>query len=460
MNNQYSPKQIADWQESDRLYHYHAMTSPSNHRAGAKGTFLTHADGIHLYDSEGKCYLDALSGLGNVNIGYGNNKVAEAVAEAIRELSFQNTYFGATNRWGCEVVGKLATHLPGGFDQVFFANSGSEANESAIKIAWHYWALRGKPSKKQIVARDKGYHGTTIFACSLTGLGHYHTQFALPIETPLISMIGPACWWQYGCKLSPEDYGLQAARELEAHILEVGADNVAAFIAEPIAGAGGMHIPPPGYWAEINRICRQYDVLLIVDEVVTGFGKTGNWFACDTFGIDADLITMAKGITSGYVPLSAVGIGPRVADVLLTDDTLFTHGFTNNAHPVTMAAALANISVIEDEGLVEHVAETLGPHFAAKLEELSAHPLVGEVRSCGVLGAVELTPDVATRAAFPAELVVNERVVAAAAERGVLVRPGGTSTFTFALPMITTTEQVDEIINRVRAAIEQVAAEF
>lgn len=456
----YTAEQIAAWREKNRRHHFHAMTSPRQHATGAEGVFLTHAKGIYLYSADGKRHIDALSGLGCVNIGYGNERVAAAAAEALRELSYQNTFFGATNRWACDLSAKIASRAPDGFENVFYANSGSEANESAIKMAWHYWRLRGKPQKKKIITRELGYHGTTIFACSITGISHYHPQFALPLKSDLIGTIGPAYYWRDGADLSPEAYAIKAAAELDEYIKRVGADNVAAFLAEPIPGAGGFMLPPPGYWAEINRICRKHDVLLIADEVVTGFGKTGEWFGCDTYGIDADLITLAKGITSAYVPLSAVLIGERAGNVLMQDDELFVHGFTNNAHPVTMATALANMEVIEEGHLVEHVHSVISPSIGEALAKLDAHPLVGETRHCGVLGAVELTPDKASRAIFSTDEMVSERVVDAAAARGLLIRPAGTSTFTFVLPMITTATEVKEIFDVATAAIDAVAEEL
>lgn len=448
--SQFSKEQIAAWRESDRKHHFHAMTAPRQHKQGsADGLFLTHAEGIYLYDSDGKRYQDALSGLGCVNIGYGNERLADAAAEAMKELSFQNTYFGATNRWACEFSEKLAQHAPEGFDHFFYANSGSEANESAIKMAWHYWRLKGKPGKKTIISRELGYHGTTIFACSATGMEVYHPQFALPVETPLLSKIPGTYYWRDGAGLTAEEYGKKSAQDLEAHIKQLGADNVAAFIAEPIIGAGGMITPPPGYWQEINRICHKYDVLLIVDEVVTGFGKTGKWFATETFGIDADFITMAKGITSAYVPLSAVAVGGRASEVLLQDEELFVHGFTNNAHPVTMATALANLSVIEEQHLVETVNDELGPKFAQCLQELSPHPLVGEVRSCGVIGAIELVTD--------SEGNIAQAFADLAVERGVMVRPIGQATIGMVLPLITTGEQVDDLFDVLREVLAELS---
>jgi len=448
--SKYSAEQITAWRESDRKHHFHAMTTPKQHKEGSVDSlFLTHAEGIYLYDSDGKRYQDALSGLGCVNIGYGNERLANAAAEAMRELSFQNTYFGATNRWACEFSEKLAQHAPKSFDHFFYANSGSEANESAIKMAWHYWRLKGKPSKKTIITRELGYHGTTIFACSATGMEVYHPQFALPMETPLLSKIPATYYWRDGASLTAEEYGKKSARDLEERIKQLGADNVAAFIAEPIIGAGGMITPPPGYWQEINRICHEYDVLLIIDEVVTGFGKTGKWFATETFGIDADFITMAKGITSAYVPLSAVAVGGRATKVLLQDEALFVHGFTNNAHPVTMATALANLSVIEEQGLVETVADELGPKFALRLQELCTHPLVGEVRHCGVIGAIELVAD--------SDGNIAQAFAERAEARGALVRPIGQSTIGMVLPMITTGEQVDDLFGILQAVLAELS---
>jgi putrescine aminotransferase len=455
--SEYSAEQIAAWRESDRKHHFHAMTNPLQHERGAKSILLTHAKGVYLYDSDGNRYLDAVSGLGCVNIGYGNEAVADASCEAMKQLSFMHTYFGATNRWACELSEKMAQITPTGFEHFYYAGSGSEATESAVKIAWHYWQLRNKPSKKMVISRTHAFHGNTIFACSLTGIQHYHPQFGLPIQSPLIGRVNAPYWWRDGGDMTPEDYGKKVALELEDYIEQVGADSIAAFIAEPVLGAGGMVIPPPGYWPEINRICRQHDVLLILDEVVTGFGKTGRWFGCETFGIDADLLALAKGMSSNYVPQSAVAIGSRVAEVLTKDDALFVHGFTNNAHPVTAATALANIKVIEEQGLVEKVANCLGPYFGEKLQALGEHSTVGEVRHCGVLGALEFSPDKTRRHQFPADAGIGDQVAALARDRGLIVRPLN-NIISFALPMITSNEEVDELFDILSAAIESVAA--
>ena len=452
-------EKIEAWRESDRCHHYHPMTNPRQLNGEGCDTMMVRGEGIYLFDSDGERYIDGLSGLGCVNIGYGNQAVVDATTSAMQELPFVHTYGGATNPWVCQLSAKLAEVTPEGFEHFFFASSGSEAVESAVKMAWHYWHLRQRPDKRMIITRSNSYHGNTIFACSLTGIERYHPQFGLPLQTDLIGRVDGPYWWRHGGDLSPEAYGQKVAEEFERYVAEVGAGNIAAFIGEPLQGTAGTILPPPGYWAEINRICRDNDILVICDEVITGFGKTGKWFGCETFGIDADFLTMAKGLASAYLPQSAVAVGARAAEVLMDDDHDLIHGFTCNGHPVTAAAALANISVIEDLGLIDTVANELGPHFGAKLTALAEKWIVGEVRHCGVLAALEFSPDKASRAQFPADAKVGDSVAAAARERGLIVRPLG-NTIGLSIPLITSSEEVNSLIEILTDAIQITASEL
>ena len=443
--------------EDDRQHHYHPMTNPHGLATEGPGTMFTNSDGVYLIDSNGKHYIDALSGLGCVNVGYGNEAIVQATAEAMRALPFVHTYGGATNPWVAGLAAKLATVTPPSFDHFFFASSGSEAVESAVKMVWHYWHLLNRPDKRMIVTRDRNYHGNTIFACSLTGLSHYHPQFALPLQTELIGRVGAPYWWREGGDLSPEAHGKALANEFEQYVKNIGADNIAAFIGEPVQGTAGMITPPPGYWQQINRICRENDILLICDEVITGFGKTGEWFGCETYSIDADFLTMAKGLASAYLPQSAVAIGERVADVLMKDNHDFVHGFTCNGHPVTAAAALANIQVIEEQNLVAKVAKELGPHLGDKLAELGRHEMVGEVRHVGVLAALEFSPDKENRVLFNDDAGIGNKIADIARGEGLIVRPLG-NTIGICVPMIMETSQVDDMCSILTDAVKYTAA--
>lgn len=455
MNEKVTPEQIAQWRESDRRHHYHPMTNPKQYGAQGGATVMTHADGVFVYDSDGNRYLDGLSGLGCVNIGYGNQQVTEAAYEAMRKLPFMHTYAGTTNPWVAQLSQKLAEVTPEGFEHFFYASSGSEAVETAVKMTLHYWRLRGQPSKRKFISRDLSYHGNTLFSASLTGISAYHDQFGLPM-TEMIGRVDAPYWWREGDDLSEEAFVDQLAARFEAYVKAEGAENIAALVAEPVQGTAGLIVPPAGYWERINRICRENDILIICDEVITGFGKTGRWFGCETFGIEADFLAMAKGLSSSYLPISAVAVGDRVGDVLLGDDHDFVHGFTCNGHPVSAAAAVANIKVIEEQELVAKVADVLGPYFGNKMRELGDSPIVGEVRHCGVMAALEFSPDKARKALFPKEAEIGNRVTAIARANGVIVRPLG-NTLSVVLPMIAIKAEVDVLVDVLRAAIAEVA---
>jgi putrescine aminotransferase len=334
---------------------------------------------------------------------------------------------------------------------VFFANSGSEANDSVVKLVRYFWKLQGKPDKQTMIGRTYAYHGVTLAAASLSGLPNMHPQFALPLSG--FAHVPAPYWYAEGGELTPEQYGQRAAEALERKILELGPETVGAFIGEPVQGAGGVIIPPAGYWAEIQRVCRKYDVLLVADEVICGFGRTGRWFGSERFGIEPDIMTLAKGLSSGYVPIAAVLLGPRVGDALAGAGEEWAHGFTYSGHPLAAAVALENLRIIEAEGLHERASGPLGDYFADALASLADHPLVGEARSCGLLGALELVEDKQTRRYFPPArkvgLTCREHCIA----NGLVMR-AVRDVMILAPPLIITEAEIDQIALRARRALD------
>ncbi|MDZ4739079.1 MAG: aminotransferase, partial [Alphaproteobacteria bacterium] len=359
--------QTKHWQALDAAHHIHPFTETK--ALNAKGVrVITKADGIYIWDSEGNRLIDGMSGLWCVNVGYGRQELADAARDAMQQLPYYNNFFQTTNPHATELAAKLAGLLPKGLDRIFFANSGSEANDTALKLIRYYWNLQGKPQKKIHISREYAYHGVTMAAASLSGLTPMHPQFDLPLAG--FVKVPTVYWYGFGEGKDPDAYGLEVARKLEEKILELGADRVASFSAEPVHGAGGLMFPPDSYWPEIQRICKKYDVLLHVDEVITGFGRTGQWFGSQTFGISPDIMTLAKGISSGYQPISAVALGQRVGSALAEANEELVHGFTWSGHPVACAVSLKNLEIIERENLVGRVHEDIGPYFQMKIREL------------------------------------------------------------------------------------------
>ncbi|MFT6489309.1 MAG: putrescine aminotransferase [Parvibaculaceae bacterium] len=445
--------QTKRWQEMDADHHLHPYSE--HHDLAAKGArVITKAEGIYLWDSEGKRLLDGMAGLWCVNVGYGRKELAEAGYKALQELPYYNSFFQTTNPYTAELSAKLATLTPEGMNRFFFANSGSEANDSWIKMVRFFWNLQGKPEKKVILARTQAYHGVTVGAASLSGIPSMHPQADLPI--PNIQHIDYPYWYELGGNEDQQEFGLRIARSLEDRILEIGADHVAAFIAEPIQGAGGLIIPPESYWPEIQRICKKYDVLLHADEVICGFGRTGSWFGSQSLGITPDSMSMAKGMTSGYQPLSAVCVGERMGDVLFNANEEWSHGFTYSGHPVACAVGLANIEVMERENLVGKAGGEIGDYFQKKLTELQDHPIVGETRGMGLLGAIEIVKDKETRTRFDdAGGICRDHCFA----NGLIMRAIG-STMVLSPPLIITKPEIDELFALARRCIDLTAQDL
>ena len=443
-------------QDMDRQHHLHPFTdSKALNDQGVR--IIARAEGCYMWTSEGERILDGMAGLWCVNIGYGRKELAEVAYKQMQELPYYNTFFQTTTEPATELSQKLAEVTPEGLNHVFYANSGSEANDTIAKMVRWYWNTKGETGKKTIISRDKAYHGVTMAAASLCGLTPMHPPFDLPL--PGFVHVDCPHWYRYGGDMDPHEFGLKAARSIEDKILELGAENVGAFIGEPIMGAGGVLVPPESYWPEVQRICREHNILLIADEVICGFGRTGKWFACETYDIDPDFMTMAKGLSSGYLPISGVMVHDRIAEVMIEAGGEFQHGFTYSGHPVAAAVALENINILEREKIVETAGVETGPYFQARLRELADHPLVGEVRGMGMMAAVEIVQDKATRESFPGDMEIGTKVREAAWSDGLLVRACGDS-MVLSPPLILTKDQADDIATTLRAALDVVAKEI
>ncbi|MDN0075454.1 aspartate aminotransferase family protein [Crenobacter sp. SG2303] len=386
------------WRALDAAHHLHPFSdTKSLNEQGAR--VITHADGVYLWDSEGNKIIDGMAGLWCVNIGYGRKDLAEVAKNQMEELAYYNTFFKTTHPAVVELSTLLAEVAPEGFEHVFYTNSGSESVDTMIRMVRCYWDIKGQPQKKTLIGRWNGYHGSTIGGASLGGMSYMHEQGDLPI--PGIVHVEQPWWYKHGKDMTPEEFGIQAARWVEDKILEVGPDKVAAFVGEPIQGAGGVIIPPSTYWPEIERICRKYDVLLVADEVICGFGRTGEWFGHERFGFTPDIFTTAKGLSSGYLPIGAVFVGPRVAEGLIAGGD-FNHGFTYSGHPVAAAVARANVAALRDEGIVAAVKEDIGPYMQKRWREVfSQFEHVDDVRGIGLIQAFTLVKNKATRELFP-----------------------------------------------------------
>ena len=447
-------EQTAIWQQLDRNHHLHPF---ANHaELAAKGVrVITKAEGAYIYDSTGTKLLDGMAGLYSVAIGYGRRELAEAGYYQLQELPYYNTFFQSAHPPVIELAKMLADLLaPLGLQYAFFTNSGSEANDTIVKMVRYYWDVSGQPEKKTIISRQYAYHGSTLGGSSLSGLTSMYGRVNLPL--PLFEHIDAPYWYDSDGALSPEEFGLQAARKLEDKILALGPEKVAAFIGEPIQGTGGVIVPPSTYWPEIQRICKKYDILLIADEVICGFGRTGAWFGCERFGIRPDLMTLAKGLSSGYAPIAAVMVGGRVAEVLTTMKDDFAHGYTYAGHPVSCAIALKNLEILQGENIVGKVAAETGPYFQSRLAELGDHPLVGEVRGSGLFAGIELVADKATRKRFEPQQRAGTKCRDHCLESGLIMR-AIRDIMVLSPPLIISKNQIDFIVGTARKALDRAA---
>ena len=445
-----------------RLDSAHFLHPFTDHGAlSTKGArVMVRGDGIYLWDSDGNKTIDGMSGLWCVNVGYGRTSITQAVARQMDVLPFYNSFFNTTNVPAVRLAEKLAGLAPPGFEHVFFTSSGSEANDTALRMVWRYWQLMGQPERQIVISRRNAYHGSTIAGASLGGMAAMHAQGALPI--PHIHHIEQPHFGEHGRGLSEAEFGLLAADSLEQKILELGPSKVAAFIGEPVQGAGGVIIPPQTYWPQIQRICDTYGILLISDEVICGFGRLGTWFGSERMGTRPDLIPFAKGVTSGYVPLGGVLVGERVARALIERGGDFNHGFTYSGHPVACAAALENLRIIEEEKLVDKVARETGPHLRVAFAKLAEHPLVGHAESIGMAAGLNLVrrkgATVHDCEPFARDLGVGMVCRQHMFDNGVIMRAVG-DRMIVAPPLVMTCAQIDEMVARIRDCLDLTLAD-
>ena len=440
--------QTAQWQALSGDHHL-APFSDYKQLKEKGPRIITKAQGVHLWDSEGNKILDGMAGLWCVAVGYGREELVEAASRQMRELPYYNLFFQTAHPPALELAESIAQLAPDGMNHVFFTGSGSEGNDTVLRMVRHYWALKGQPEEKVIISRINGYHGSTVAGASLGGMVGMHEQGDLPI--PGIVHIAQPYWFGEGGDMTEEAFGVWAADELEKKILEVGVDKVAAFIAEPIQGAGGVIIPPASYWPRVKEILAKYDILFVADEVICGFGRTGEWFGSDYYGLRPDLMTIAKGLTSGYVPMGGVIVRDTLVEVLKQGGD-FNHGFTYSGHPVAAAVGLANIRILRDERIIERVKSETAPYLQKRLRELSDHPLVGEVRGLGLLGAIELVRDKASRARYT-DLGVGMICRQFCFDNGLIMRAVG-DTMILAPSLVISFAEIDELIEKARRCLD------
>jgi putrescine aminotransferase len=450
-----APIRNYDIAELRRLDVAHHLPCQNDHKLIAEmggSRVMTRAEGCTIYDGEGHALLDGMAGLWCVNVGYGRTELAEAAYQQMLELPYYNTFFKTVTPPTVKLAAKIAEKLGGNLTHVFFNTSGSEANDTVFRLVRHYWHLKGQPQRKIFISRWNAYHGSTVAAASLGGMKPMHAQGDLPIAG--IEHVMQPYPFGEGLGEDPAAFAKRAADAIEQRILEVGPENVAAFIGEPVQGAGGVVIPPDGYWPRVEAICRKYGILLVCDEVICGYGRLGQWFGFQHFGVKPDLVPMAKGLSSGYQPISAVGVADHIVATLREHGGDFVHGYTYSGHPVAAAVALKNIEIMEREGLVERVRESIGPYFAKAMASLADHPLVGEARTLGLIGAIEIVRTKGTNDRFTGEEgfagpVVRDQCI----EKGLMAR-AIRDCIVACPPLIITEAEVDKLVAIIRSALD------
>ncbi len=451
--------------QADKNHVLHPFTVLKDYAEGQTGDprIVTSGQGIRIRDQNGTELIDAFAGLYCVNIGYGRQEVAEAIYEQAKKLAYAHIYAQQSNEPLIRLSERLCKMAPANMERVYYGMSGSDANETQAKLVWYYHNVLGKPEKKKIIARERGYHGSSVISGSMTGLPLYHTLFDQPVR-PILHTGSPHYYWNAEQGESEQDFSKRRAKELEDMILAEGPETVGAFIAEPVLGTGGITPPPEGYWEAIQPILKKYDILLIADEVITGFGRTGEMFGSAKYGIEPDLITVAKGLTSAYVPLSGAIVSKKVSDVLKQGSDkagMFSHGYTYSGHPLGAAAANAVLDIVEQEDLPGR-ARDIGGYFQKRLREtFSQHPLVGEVRGVGLMAAIEFVADRDAKERFDPDLKVGARVSMAALAEGMIARamPHG-DILGFSPPLIISEADVDLVIDKARKAVDKVTDEL
>jgi len=431
----------SEWEDLDRDHYLHPFTDHKDLGA-KKSRIITRADGVYIYDADDNKILDGMSGLWCVNAGYGRDELVDAAARQLRKLPYYNSFFQCAHPPSIELSRILMEITQPQFNRVFYTGSGSESIDTMIRMVRRYWDLLDQPERQFIIARDNAYHGSTVAGAALGGMKPMHEQGG---TLSGIAHIEQPYWFGSDRTLSADEFGLQTARALEKKIEELGAERVAAFVGEPIQGAGGVIIPPDTYWPEIQRICDDYGILLVTDEVICGFGRLGEWFGADYYDVKPDLMTFAKGVTSGYLPLGGVMVGDRLGDVLIDKGGEFYHGYTYSGHPASCAVAIENIHILQREKLIERVRDDIGPYLQKKWHALAEHPIVGETRMVGLMGALELVANKDTLERFDEDIgagticrdqLVNNGLVMRAVGESVVVAP----------PLVLTHEQADELV--------------
>jgi len=446
----------------DRRFVFHPFTQLDQHPS-SDAPVIVSGEGSTLTDSRGRTYLDAMAGLWCVNVGYGRAEIAEALRDEALRLGYYHAFSSMATDLPAELAERVLGMYPSPMSKIFFGNSGSDANDTQVKLVWYYNNVLGRPRKKKIISRDRGYHGVTVASASLTGLKSLHDGFDLPLPAVRHTK-APYSLWERQEGESDEAFAQRLADELEQLILAEGPETVAAFIGEPLQGAGGVIPPPEGYWARVQEVLGKYDVLLICDEVITGFGRLGKAFGAEVYDIQPDLVTVAKGITSAYVPLSGCLVSERVWSVLVEGSAKlgpFGHGYTYTAHPLAAAAALANLDVLENERLFEQAAAR-GEHLHRRLHEaFDGHPIVGEVRGRGHIAAVEFVAEQSPPKRFDPAQRVGMRVYRRALGLGLISRALPMSdTIAFSPPFVVTEAELDEMVAIARRAADDVASEL
>ena len=440
----------------DIAYYFHPATNARRHEKVGP-MMIERGEGIHVYDDQGKEYIEGLAGLWSVAVGFGEPRLVKAAAEQMAKLPFYHSFSHKSHPSATKLAERLVQMAPG-MAKAHFTSSGSEANDLTTKMIWYYNNALGRPQKKKIIARQKGYHGVTIASGSLTGLPNFHRDFDLPI--PQVKHVSCPNFWRFGKPgETEEDFSTRLAEELDAMILAEGPETVAAFIGEPVMGAGGVMPPPAGYWRKIQEVCRKHDVLIVADEVITGFGRTGKPFACQTYDIQPDFMVVSKAITSSYLPLSAILFTDKIYQTLADNSQkigVFAHGFTASGHPVATAVALENLDSLEERGLLT-VASELGPQFQARLQGFASHPNVGEARGIGLIGALEFVDDKATKAAFDPPGSMGAKIAELCHEEGLIIRAIG-DVIAFCPPLIIKPAQIDEMFDRFGRALQRATA--
>lgn len=449
--------QLSQW---DQDHFFHPSTALGAHARGeAQGMIVKTAEGCHIIDRDGNRMLDAFAGLYCVNIGYGRQEVAEAIATQARELAYYHSYVGNGTEASVTLAKMVADRAPEGLNRVFFGQGGSDANETNIKLVWYYNNILGRPEKKKIISRWRGYHGSGLMSGSLTGLSLFHKKFDLPLDT-VRHTTAPYYFQREDANQSEADFVAMCVADLEQMIADEGADTIAAFIAEPVIGTGGIVPPPEGYWAAIQKVLKQHDILLIADEVITGFGRLGTMFGSTHYDMDPDIITIAKGLTSAYAPLSGSIVHDRVFEVLAkgTDENgPLGHGWTYSAHPIGAAAGVANLKLLDSLGLVQNAGE-VGPYLTQQMRNaFEGHDHVGDIRGVGMMTALELVADRDSRAGFDPAAKVVPQISAAMAKRGVIARAMPQADIVgYSPPFCLTREEADTIVGVTVEAVAEV----